>query len=373
VIPKSTTITPEGRRIRKTLIILGIVLILGNLFTVTVGRLLRGDRVGGPPGSSYVTTAYGAAALAELLEDEGLTVDRLRAPFTPDRLDAATTLILAEVGVSGLADPEARAVDGFIREGGWMLLAGAEPSGLLSVIAPDDGPPQWEPDGTQLATSALPGVGGIPLDGSGSFSESDGADSFLEDDDGVIVGITWDHGAGKVIWLADSTPLLNKGLAEGDSAGLVWSLIGERPVVFDEYRHGFGGDTFWQLLPDGWAGTLALLAVAGLAWMISYSRRLGPPEETTRKLQPERALYVESVAAILGRTMNIEDSIKPIRARFRRLLSTKAGLGPNPSDDELKSAAEALGLTATDVNAALDDTGDPVLAGKALSQLSSRR
>jgi hypothetical protein len=71
--------------------------------------------------------------------------------------------------------------------------------------------------------------------------------------------------------------------------------------------------------------------------------------------------------------MNIEDSIKPIRARFRRLLSTRAGLGPNPLDHDLRDAATALGLTAAEVNAALDDTGDPVLAGKALSQLSTRR
>jgi hypothetical protein len=365
--------TPEGRRIRKVLIVLGVGLILGNILAMTLGRLLGGDRVGGPAGSSYVTTAFGTAALAELLENEGLTVERLRAPVTPDRLDAKTTLILVEVGVTGLAETEARAVEAFIAGGGWLFLAGPEPSGLIADIAPDDGPPQWEPDGVQLATSTLPGVGDIPLNGGGSFSESDGAASFLEDEDGVIVGITWDHGAGKVVWLADSTPLLNSGLAGGDSAGLIWSLIGERPVVFDEYRHGFGGDTFWQLLPDGWAAALILLMVAALAWMVSYSRRLGPPEETTRKLQPERALYVESVAAILGRTMNIEDSIKPIRARFRRLLSTRAGLGPNPLDHDLRDAATALGLTAAEVNAALDDTGDPVLAGKALSQLSTRR
>jgi hypothetical protein len=373
MIPKSTTITGGGRRIRKTLIIVGVVLVLGNLVTATLGRLLRGERVNGSPGSSYVTTAFGTAALAELLESQGLDVSRLRAPYTPTRLNPAHVVLLVEVGVSGLADTEVRAVDSFIKDGGWLILAGAEPSGLLSALSPTEGPPQWQPDGPLQAISNRPGVGEVPLDGRGSFGTWDGAEPFLRGDEGEVVGIEWAHGAGRVMWLADPTPLLNKGLAGGDSAGLAWSLIGERPAVFDEYRHGFGGDSFWQLLPDGWAAALALLMVAGLAWMISYARRLGPPEETARKLQPERALYVESVAAILGRTKRTEESIKPIRTRFRRILTTRAGLGPNASEEDLRQAAIALGLTMQDVDAALDETGDPVSAGRALAQLSTRR
>jgi hypothetical protein len=173
-----------------------------------------------------------------------------------------------------------------------------------------------------------------------------------------------------VVWLADSAPLLNLGLALGDSAGLAVALLDGQAAVFDEYRHGFGGDSFWQALPDGWAATLLLLAVAGLAGMIAYARRLGPPEELERRLRPDRAAYIESVAAMLGRTGRLNESIRPVRARTRRLLATRAGLGQEPSDDALRRAGLAANLSSDEIEAVLDETGDPIAAGRALTRLS---
>jgi hypothetical protein len=115
---------------------------------------------------------------------------------------------------------------------------------------------------------------------------------------------------------------------------------------------------------------LTLLALAGLAALTAYARRLGPPEIVERQLRPDRAAYIESVAAILGRTRRLQESIDPVRARARRLLATRAGLTHGASDDALRRAGEAANLTTEEIDAVLDDTGDPLNAGRALARLS---
>jgi hypothetical protein len=374
MIPGSTTIGDEGRRIRRILIGLAIVVVVGNLATFVVGRFIQGERVPGPAGSSYVTTALGTAAVAELFAAEGLEVTRLRAPYTSDRLDPNDVLVLVEVGLASLTDSESRVIGDFVEEGGRIVLAGPDPGGLFAAMGKDPGDlPSWTANGPTSASSSLDGVDQVPLEGRGQLIDGVGVTSILHGDEGEVVAVDWQEGDGEVIWLADPTPLLNQGLADGDSAGLAMSLADARDVVFDEYRHGFGGESFWQLLPENWAGTLLLLGVAVLAGLIAYSRRLGPPEDTERQLQPERGAYVESVAAILGRTGPVRESIEPVRLRVRRLLIQRAGLAPDATDDELRVAAGNAGVAPEEVGAALDPLGDPVKAGKALARLSMRR
>jgi len=374
VIPRSTTIGPEGRRLRKTLIVLGIIVVVGNLATTVIGRLVRGETVSGPPGSSYVSTALGSAALAELLESEGAVVNRLRHPYTRARLDPSETLALVEVGFSSFTDSEIATVGVFVEQGGRLVLAGSDPARLLATIGVDpEEPPRWAAGGPPTATAATIHVDEVPLGGRGQFTSWGRATPILEGEEGEVVAIEWGLEDGEVVWLADPTPLLNHGLADGDSAGFAMTLMAGRDVVFDEYRHGFGGESFWQLLPDRWAGTLVLLSIAALTGMVAYARRLGPPEDTERRLQPDRAAYVESVAAILGRTGPVREAIGPVRARVRRLLITRAGLGLDATDQELKAAAHDAGLDPDDMEAVLDPLGDPVPAGRALAQLSTRR
>jgi hypothetical protein len=370
MIPRSTTITPEGRRIRAALLGAAGLIVIVNLLVWVLGNLTDSERVSGPDGSSYVTTAYGTAALAELFDSEGITVIRMRSPYNSSRLRPDQALLLVEAGFAEFADSELEAVTGLLQEGGRLVLAGPVPDHLLDVLGADL--PVWQVGGptSSIATAALPGVDEVPLSGGASFSGTGRTTPVLVGDEGTPVGVSWEVGRGSVVWLADSAPLLNLGLALGDSAGLAVALLDGQAAVFDEYRHGFGGDSFWQALPDGWAATLLLLAVAGLAGMIAYARRLGPPEDLERRLRPDRAAYIESVAAMLGRTRRLNESIRPVRARTRRLLATRAGLGQEPSDDALRRAGLAANLSSDEIEAVLDETGDPIAAGRALTRLS---
>jgi len=370
MIPRSTTLAQEGRRIRAALVLTAALIVLVNLVVFVAGNLTKGERVTGPDGSSYVTTAYGTAALAELLEGEGLSVTRLRSPYSSFELRPEQALFLVEVGFGEFALPELTALTRFLREGGRLVMAGPVPDDLLEVLGDDL--PVWQTGGSTAATASeeLPGVGEVPLSGRGSFIGRGGATPILLASDGTLVGVRRAIGQGTLTWLADAAPLLNVGLGRGDSAGLAVSLVEERAAVFDEYRHGFGGESFWQALPDGWAATIGLLAVAGLAGLIAYARRLGPPEEVERRLRPDRAAYIESVAAILGRTRRLNESILPVRNRTRRLLAIRAGLGQEPSDESLRRAGRAANLSDAEIEAVLDEAGDPLAAGRALARLS---
>ncbi len=370
MIPPSTTLTPEGRKIRTLLLVAAALIVLVNLAVFVGGKLTAGQRVAGPDGSTYVTTAFGTAALAELLEGEDLTVSRLRAPYNASRLTPETTLLVVDIGFAGFAASELTAVTRFLEEGGRLVMAGPVPDDLLDVLG--DGLPEWKPSGPASAfgTEDLAGVGEVPLSGAGSFSQTGRVTPLLSADDGTPVGVAWSLGGGSITWLAYPTPLMNVGLARGHSAGLAVALVGGRPAMFDEYRHGFGGESLWQALPDGWTATIILLTVAGLAALTAYARRLGPPEMVERQLRPDRAAYIESVAAILGRTRRLNESIRPIRARARRLLAARAGLTQEASDDAFRRAGEAANLTTDEVEAVLDESGDAVATGRALARLS---
>jgi hypothetical protein len=346
------------------------VIVLVNVVVFVAGKLTAGQSVTGPDGSSYVTTAFGTAAYVELLRGEGLTVSRLRAPYNASRLRQVETLLLLDVGFAGFAPSELTSVTGFLEKGGRLVMAGAVPDDLLEALGDDL--PEWESGGptTAVAAEELAGVLEVPLSGEGFFSVIGRTNVILSANDGTPVAVRWSIGEGSVTWLADPTPLMNVGLARGDSAGLAVALVEGRPAVFDEYRHGFGGESLWQALPDGWVATLLLLVVAGLAGLIAYARRLGPPEVVERQLRPDRAAYIESVAAILGRTRRLNESIGPVRARARRLLTAHAGLAQDASDDALRRAGEAAHLTTEEIDAVLDQSSDALVAGRALARLS---
>jgi hypothetical protein len=341
-----------------------------NLVVFMAGKLTVGERVTGPDGSSYVTTAFGTAALVELLESEGIPVSRERAPYNVARLRPDETLVLVDIRPAGFVPSELASLSGFLEDGGGLVMAGAVPDALLETLGDDL--PEWESGGptTAIATDDVSGVREVPLSGGGWFSENGQTTPILSSHDGIPVAVQWSIGQGTVTWLADPTPLMNVGLARGDSAGFALAVMDGRPTVFDEYRHGYGGESFWQALPDGWATTLLLLTVAGLAALIAYARRLGPPETSERQLRPDRAAYLESVAAILGRAGRLNEAIGPVRARARRLLATRAGLGQEAPEDALRRAGEAAGLTTEQIDAVLDDSGDALTAGRALARLS---
>jgi hypothetical protein len=184
---------------------------------------------------------------------------------------------------------------------------------------------------------------------------------------GLVMAATAVAGQGRVIALADPSPLQNRLLDEADNAALGLNLAeAGRAVWFLEGPHGYGQGEGLAALPQRWRLTLAGLGLAAAVWLLARSRRLGPPEAESRPLPPPRRAYVDAMAGTLARTKRPFEATAPVRARARRLLAERAGLPPeHDNDDELRQAAAVLGLAPDEIDAV---TGGPAGAGRALSE-----
>jgi hypothetical protein len=68
-------------------------------------------------------------------------------------------------------------------------------------------------------------------------------------------------------------------------------------------------------------------------------------------LPPPRRAYVEALGTTLGRAHSRDGAIEPVRAHVRESIAVRAGLGREPSADEVSAAAKTLGIPADDAAA----------------------
>lgn len=364
-------------RIRFVVGLVAVVFAL-NLAAIAAGSLDPGSP-GGPPSSSYSTADAGVGAYADLLEDRGHTVRRQRGSLANAVLRPGETLVLLDP--EDLPPGEVGAVRRFVSDGG-RLVAGAHAPGWLAGLLEDG--PGWTdraPDGEDRPFVPVPEVRGVErvaAPGSGSWEEPGRTLPVLGTSSRTLLVVT-DLGEGRVALLADTSALRNAWFDQGDNAALGVALVGEEPagtVVFAEGVHGFGADRGLAAIPSRWRWALALAGVAGLVWVASRVRRLGPPERPSRDLPPPRREFVDAVAAALGRSDGPGEAVEPVRDAVRERIAVRAGLGREASPDELRRAGRHAGLSAEEVDAVLGSAEDPeslMRAGRALARMESRR
>jgi hypothetical protein len=361
---------------RGRLIAAGIaVVVLLNAIAFAVRELA--PEPSGPPSSSFATTSQGLAAWASLLERRGHRVRRLR-ERPADRLPAPTaTVVVVDPRSLGRGDPDALAR--FVRRGGRVVVAGRATERLLARIA--GGPaPRRAPAGPRVAA---------PLDGApeardvGRVETAAGA-RWRRPPRGLapVLGgrgaapllVAGGVGRGRVLALADSSPLQNRGLRRAGNAALALRLAGpdRRPVVFAESVHGFEPQSGLAALPGRWQVALGGLLLAALLGLLALGRRFGPPERASRPLPPPRRAYVDAVAATLRRTNDPVGSTAPLRAAARAEVARRAGLPADAATADVQAAATRLGLPPDEVEALGEPAGqDAVLAGgRALARLN---
>ena len=307
---------------------------------------------GGPSASAYGTRDEGVAAYAELLRRTGHEVARVRDRPRELALEPTrTTIVLLDPGVVEREDADA--LRSFVERGGRLVASGPGFGWLGRLVRPA---PQWRPGpvediGTLAPFGELAGVDEIAAAESGSWGDAGATLPVLGDAKGSLLTVGA-IGRGRVLLLADGSPLANGALDLADNAALGLALVGEpsRQVAFLERYHGYGAASGFAAIPRGWLVTLAGMLVAALAFMVARGRRLGPAEETARTLAPARALYVESLGAILTRTRGPAEASEPLRARA---LAAAARLGvagdaferePKTPDDLLRLGRAAAEL-----------------------------
>lgn len=306
-------------------VVVALVVLGGRLAVALVDRP---PAPGGPAGSSYATAPEGLAAWAELLAAAGHPVERLRVPLALAE-PSQDTVVLAGIAV---AEDDLRGATGHLARGGRLVVVGA--SAALAVAEriglPIDGDAGGPEDPSVLAAVAeTDGVGRIDAGGTARFTDVGPALPIVGDPDGGAVTVAVSPAMrGRVVFVADPSPLTNARLDRADNARLALALAGPAgtPVRFAEAAHGFGSDGGFGALPEPVQRTAAVAALAAVLHGWSRGRRLGPPTVTARPLPPARRLFVDAVATTLIRTGD--------RAAAAAVLRQRAGLGDGPVDDD---------------------------------------
>lgn len=353
-----------------------------NLLISMVNLATGGSAPGGPASSSYATGGDGLAAYAELLGRRGHTVDRLRVALDEAALDPGATLVVADP--QPLTAAEAQAVARFVTGGGRLVAAGSRTESLVAALAGGDAGQviEWEPAEVRTARPLAPvpetaGIASVEAGGRGAWAEAGTALPVLGGD-GKVLALVASVGRGRVVALADASPLQNRLLARADNAAVALAAAGgpERPVLFAEAQHGYGRATGLRAIPARWRWAVAGGFLAAVAWMWSRGRRLGPPDEVEPEEVPARRAYVEAMAAALARTRQPSLAVAPLQERARRRLAERTGHPGDVSDEVLRHAAvHQLGLAEADVDALLRPCrteADVVAVGRVAAALARR-
>jgi hypothetical protein len=314
----------------------------------------------GPDSSAYATAPAGLAAYADLLARNGGRVERRRRPVREGMPPARGTLVVLDPRAVEL--DEAGAIADWVRGGGRLVIGGRH--GVEWLAGRLDEPLPSRADGEARSARVLApapetaGVRSVRAVAGGELRDVGGALPLLGPPGAPLAAVTR-VGRGRVVVLADASPLQNRGLAREDNAAFALALATRgAPVTFLETVHGYGASTGLGALPASARWGLLGLLLAGLAFVWSRARRLGPPEDTERPLPPPRADYVDALAGSLARTGRPGEVARPLRAAAREGLARRAGLGTEPGDRELRAAAARMGLGEAETAALLQEPRD---------------
>ena len=370
-----STGTGAWRRLHPALravIVLVVLAVVVNVALSLLDSSTRGADETAPQSSSLSTGRDGLAAYAELLRRNNRDTDEQRGDVTDTGLSPADTLVVLDP--VGFDRDEERAVRRFVERGGRLVAGGAGAAGLLAVVLTD--PPAWSPAGVRNAepvsgAAEVAGLDSVRTAGEGSWSTLGETTPVLGDGTRTLATVG-DVGRGRVVALADPSPVQNRLLGTADNAGFGVAAAGDgRTVVFAEGAHGYGEASGLGAIPGRWQAALVGLTLAALLGVVAAGRRLGPPEDAARPLPPPRREYVDAVAVSLARTKQPAEALGPLQAAARARLARRAGLPPTASEAQLRAAAARLGWSAGETDALfapVRSAHEVVAAGGALAR-----
>jgi hypothetical protein len=319
----------------------------------------------------------GGRALATLLGDRGVRVDRVTDPTSVATVLSSTTAVLIPI-LGLLGDSAARAV-GDASQGSVVLID--PPEDLLGAVTADIRSSSSTAIRVRPAGCDEPAAvaAGDVLIGGGRYESDSGTRCYGGDGDAAPMVVGRTRGGARLVVLGTGTMLTNDRLDEDGNAALGLNLLGgdgsatELRWLVPAPGTASAGESTSSILPD-WVLPAALqLLLAGLLVALWRGRRLGPPVVEPLPVVVRAAETVEGRSRLYRRAQARERAAQALRsgalARMVPRLGIDASGGGEPSPEAVVAAvASRSGRSDAAVHAVLfgppptDDTSLVALA-----------
>lgn len=344
---------------RDTWLVVLLLAVIVALAALAGGTATAGDE-GDPRASTYVRAPSGAAALYWTLQELGVPVRRRTAPFLDEDSLRGTIAVLSPL--EPVSAEEVNALVEHVRGGGTLLLTpgpyetnsdlldtlGLAPRWLASAWSEQSHAGRPRPHRWTEGLARVDGFQRAFADTSAVLRRP-GTETLLTVE-GHPAAVTFPLGRGRVVALADATPLRNARLRTSGAATLLARAAQDAAagdtLWFDEYHHGFDGGRdglvggmlrhAGRVLPTGlW---VQLTAATGLLlWLLG--RRFGAPLPPPAMRRRSPLEHVEALAGAYRQAGAARTARRLLVAGLARRLGRRA-----PADDG--AAAEMLGRMA---------------------------
>ncbi len=331
------------------------VFLAGLMFLSVLLGARQDAQANAPPAlTSYSNEANGARALALWLEDLGYPVRRLQG--LDFRLERDACLLFVLSPQQPFSSGEVQQLDDWVTQGGVLVLAteAKETDPLLEHFELELGSLY---DLIKEAGPAQP----LLLDPPWTQAQVQTRRHLIAARDDVVVHVrakgwplllSFERGKGKVFVAATTFSFSNAGLLDVGNARLVHNLAAAacapsdgRPVVFDEFHHGYQTArtlTTW-LKTSAQGRSLLYTALLIFVYLLVGGRRLGRPallpQATARRAPVE---HIQAMANLFRRGGKRAAILRHYHDRLKRELAHTRRLDPTLSDGDFVAQLGAL-------------------------------
>jgi hypothetical protein len=342
--------------------------------------------------STFFNTGSGSKAAYLVVDRLGYDVVRLRHPFSADGLAGIDVLFVLEPTL-GLEKEERKALSDWLESGGRMVLAPGVRSfaarmgsswlfdNWFNTISPSvNSRESWETiaqkrgDSLSESDPLFAGVNEMTARGEFRFSNNTPLKGALAGspsqviwaDDLGVVAVRVTMGQGRIVAVADTHFLTNRGLDEADNSIFLANLVrelssgaGRGAIAFDEIHHGFPlGDDPWvaivrMMLAEHWGWGIVQAAVVLLLALFALGVRFGRPVDVVLKQRRQHGEFAEAAGRTLHDARANDLVYRTLWQHYRGLLCRLVNCRPEATSDELAAALRReLGA---DLSAALQE------------------
>lgn len=324
-------------RVRGVLLVLALLVVAG----VAMAAMRSGDHHGTLDPRS--ADRYGSRAVAELLEDRGVTTRVVTRLDEATRVAGPGTTLLVTQPEMLTAHQQQALRSAASSSGGRTVLIAPGPASLDTLTPGVDlgSPTEVSALAPRCTYPAAVTAGSADLGGEGYSTNAPGAERCYPSDGHPSLVRLQDLNGGDTVLLGAPDIFFNDRLDKHGNASLALQLLGSRPELVwyipslddpsalrspdgaEDGSSGIDGEgSFFDLIPDGWLWGTLQLAVAAVLAAVWRARRLGPLV-TERLPVAIRASESTEGRARLYRKVNARD-----RAAASLRAATRARLAP---------------------------------------------